>query len=172
MITDMDALRELPRPALLAGHPRRRALLLASLLTLPVSLFYVAAWRLDPDDGFTVIGLFFVSLYLFAYLPWVVWLAYRVCGLSLGWLAGLGVTVSYLAGVVLWGWAMTDSALAPVLWVALPVAVLTVTVRFARLLPRRSTVWPRVVLAVVAAPVTAYAGFLAILYAVDPFTSS
>ena len=171
MIAVMDALRELP-PALLSGHPRRRAALLALILSVPISLFYVAAWRLDPDDGFTMIGLFFISCYLFAYLPWAVWLAYRVCGLSLGWLAGLGVTASYLAGVVLWGWAMTDSMLVPVLWLLLPVTVLAATVRCARVLPRPSTVWPRVVLAVVATPATAYAGFLAVLYTVDPSTSS
>lgn len=159
---DMNAPRGIPQPAFLSGHPRRRAALLGLILTVPISLFFVAAWRLDPDDGFTMIGLGFVSVYLFAYLPWVVWLAYRVCGLSLGWLAGLGVTMSYLTGVVAWGWAMSTSALVPWLWLVLPVAVVAATVRSARLLPLPSTVWPRVVLGVVGAPVTAYAGFLAI----------
>jgi hypothetical protein len=80
---------------------------LALILTVPISVFYVAAWRLDPSDGFAMIGLGFISLWLFAYLPWVVWLAYRVAGLSLGWLAGLLVTLSYLLGVLAWGYEMT-----------------------------------------------------------------
>ena len=156
----------LPQPASLWGHPRGRAAMLAGLLTVPISLFYVAGWRLDPSDGFAMIGLGFISLWLFAYLPWVVWLAYRVAGLSLGWLAGLGVTLSYLLGVLAWGYAMTTSALVPCLWLVLPVAVVAGTVRFARLVPRPSTVWPRVVLGLVGAPVTAFAGFLAVNYTV------
>ena len=85
----MNAPRGISQPTFLSGHPRRRAGLLGLILTVPISLFFVAAWRLDPADGFTMIGLGFISVYLFAYLPWVVWLAYRVCGLSLGWLAGI-----------------------------------------------------------------------------------
>lgn len=156
----------LPRPASLWGGPRVRAAVLALILTVPISVFYVAGWRLDPSDGFAMIGLGFISLWLFAYLPWVVWLAYRVAGLSLGWLAGLLVTLSYLLGVLAWGYAMTTSALAPCLWLVLPVAVVSGTVRSARLVPRPSTVWPRVVLGPVGAPVTAFAGLLALNYAV------
>ena len=41
------------------------------------------------------LGLAVISLFLAPYLPLVLWLSYRVCGLGLGWLAGLACVVAY-----------------------------------------------------------------------------
>jgi hypothetical protein len=153
----------LRQPRFLIGHPRRRAAVLQLILILPISLFFVAAWRLDPDDGLAMVGLAYLSVHLFAYLPLVLWLAYRICGLALGWLAGLGCALGYLLATIA-VFVEPFAALTPWPWLLLPLGVLALTTGFSGSAHRLSGVWPRLALGAVGAPVTAFAGLLALQY--------
>ena len=152
---------------------RLRSWVLGQLLTLPPSLVFVALW--SNPEGWFFIGLAVISLYLAPYLPVVLWLAYRVCGLGLGWLAGLACAVAYpLVSAVGFFCPWFDTATGPVAWatasfsVLVPAAIVTLTSRYAPPAELPSTAWPRVALGLLGAPATAIALFLATNLAFAP----
>ena len=145
---------------------RLRSGVLGQVLTLPVSLVFVALW--SEPEGFFFVGLAVISLYAAPYLVVALWLAYRVCGLGLGWLAGIGCALAYpMVSAVGFFCPWFDTSTGTVAWVTascsviVPAGIVTLTSRSAPPTGLPLTAWPRVALGLLGVPVTAIALFLA-----------
>ena len=146
--------------------PRLRSWLIGQALTVPVSLVFVALWQ--EREGLFFIGVAVLSVYVAPYLPLVLWLSHRACGLALGWLAGLVCVAAYPLVSAAAFFDVIPAPAAQALCLLVPAAAVTATSLSARLVALPASVWPAVALGVLGVPVSTLALVLGYQFAFAP----